>query len=480
MSSFDPYPARPGNNNQSGPQGAAPVQGGYYTPPAGSGFVAGNYGVGYAPPAFAAGTGLALDGTRPPSNIGEISQKEPRWRAPRGNKIALHIGVGIIVCAALAGFVYLLPALNQAGATRTVTFAVMALMPVVVISAIVAWIDRWEREPVGIYVAAFAWGAGISTALTIVFSNTGTYFNWLYRAGDTPQSFDERAAVFGAPLMEEACKGLGVVLMVLIFHKHVNGAVDGLVYGMLVGLGFAFTENIVYFASAYTEALNSGASTSEAFGYVEEVFQIRAILNPFVHPIATGFTGLSLGIGTTMRFRPFVIPVTLVGYAIAVLLHGLHNYSAVLNMSDGERLLYQIPIYAVTLTVILIARSSERRHVLAALREYEGAGWFTPNELSMIQSVSNRRAATEWAAVAVGRSGGNPAQGRDAMKLFQKEMIQLGYARSGQLRRGTANRLENRVEEENRLSLLSDLRLVFTGQTRQVAAGAYTGTFGYA
>ena len=56
-----------------------------------------------------------------------------------------------------------------------------------------------------------------------------------------------------APIVEEFAKGLGVFIIFVIARRAFDGPIDGIVYGGLVGAGFAFTENIQYFAISFIE-----------------------------------------------------------------------------------------------------------------------------------------------------------------------------------------------------------------------------------
>ena len=58
-------------------------------------------------------------------------------------------------------------------------------------------------------------------------------------------------AVFVAPWFEEAAKGAAVLLVLVFRRREFDGVVDGIVLAGLSGVGFAFTENILYLASAY-------------------------------------------------------------------------------------------------------------------------------------------------------------------------------------------------------------------------------------
>ena len=64
----------------------------------------------------------------------------------------------------------------------------------------------------------------------------------------------------------------------------------------MVGIGFAFTENILYLAAAYigTTARARAASRSSA-----SRFLVRCVSSPFAHPLFTTFTGIGVGIAVT-------------------------------------------------------------------------------------------------------------------------------------------------------------------------------------
>ena len=97
---------------------------------------------------------------------------------------------------------------------------------------------------------------------------------------------DAFSSVVQAPLVEEFAKGLGVFLVFVFGRRAFDGPVDGVVYGALVGAGFAFTENILYFATSLIE----GGLSETAFTFV-----LRGILSPFAHVMFTAVTGYAIG-----------------------------------------------------------------------------------------------------------------------------------------------------------------------------------------
>ena len=371
----------------------------------------------------------------------------PKWKAPSRHSITFYFAVALLLAFGIAGLIFMLPFLAEHGIGITIGLTLLALLPVIVIISFITWIDNWEREPVPLYVVAFVWGAGVSTIFSLI---SNEFFGEALAGALSEAKVSVASTVVGAPIIEEAFKGIGILVILLIFSKNFNGPVDGIVYGMLIGLGFAFTENILYF-SMYYEDLAS-------------VFRARAILNPFVHPLATSITGFFIGMSVQQRSRTSLFYLAPTGYVIAVALHALHNLSAVLEISDFTRLLYQIPVYLVTIGIVIGARVAERREVMTALREYGKAGWITTNELTMIESIPNRRQAVMWARNTVAQAGGDPDDGEESMRRFQDELVQLGYARSRNLHRGVVNLPETRQEEAERLALIGQLRKVFTGK----------------
>ena len=73
---------------------------------------------------------------------------------------------------------------------------------------------------------------------------------------------DDWSAAIVAPITEEGAKGLFILLLLWFRRRVIDGVLDGIVYAGLVGVGFAFTENILYLAGAYMgdDGLGSGGS----------------------------------------------------------------------------------------------------------------------------------------------------------------------------------------------------------------------------
>ncbi|MCY7289912.1 MAG: PrsW family intramembrane metalloprotease, partial [Cryobacterium sp.] len=138
---------------------------------------------------------------------------QPVWTAPvrrtRAGIVVLTVA-GLVIggAALLLVFVYLATFL---GTGTLLVGLTLALIPLIVILLAVRWIDRWEPEPRPALWFAFLWGAGVSVVTALLF-DLGVQ---LARAGTGSSETDDGfvVAVFQAPLVEEAAKGAGVLLL---------------------------------------------------------------------------------------------------------------------------------------------------------------------------------------------------------------------------------------------------------------------------
>jgi len=274
---------------------------------------------------------------------------------------------------------------------------VAAVIPAIVYTWIVLRLDRYESEPPKALAAAFGWGA----VGAVVFSLLGSLVFGAF-AGDAAQ------AVLGAPLVEESCKGIALVAMTWLYRDELDNTLDGLIYGALIGLGFAFTENILYFGNAYLEDGILGLGL---------LFVVRAVIGGFGHAVYTGMTGAAIGWarGRYARgFTRFVVPF--LGWCLAVLLHMAWNAGALGlwgSATDETNTLVAVTTLALMVLVpglivlYAVARLSRRRQ-LAILREQLApevdAGTLTAAEYASLTDDRLRRATMRRARAEGGRS----------------------------------------------------------------------------
>ncbi|MET0672277.1 MAG: PrsW family intramembrane metalloprotease [Microbacterium pygmaeum] len=314
-------------------------------------------------------------------------------------------GVLVLVLVGLVGYF-----LNAIGPGASIIGMVLALIPLAGVLIAVGIVDRWEPEPRSLLIIAVAWGAiaavgialGVDLAIAIAFG-----------VDDSPMR-DAFTAVVQAPIVEEFAKGLGVYLIFLTARRAFDGPIDGIVYGALVGAGFAFTENIQYFAISFLEG---GIADTSA------TFFVRGILSPFAHVMFTSVTGFALGLAARRGASAGrAVGPWLLGMVGAIALHAIWNGSAVFGDFFGLYLVLQVPLFVGFILGIIALRREEARVTRARLADYAAAGWFTPQEVDMLATPAGRRAGLRWA-----RSVGGDRT--DVMKRFITDATALAAAR---------------------------------------------------
>ncbi|MFF0344852.1 PrsW family intramembrane metalloprotease [Kribbella sp. NPDC004875] len=364
-------------------------------------------------PQPAAGSAYSPGGPYPQPNV-LGNHPVPGQRRNQG----VLIGIVIAVVFAIAGLVIFGIVAKSTGAGGFTWGLVFAFVPVIPVIALYLWLDRYEPEPTKYIVFALCWGAFIAT-LVAIFINTEVS----HRLAETGVGGD-RSAVFVAPPVEEFAKGSVILLLALVRRKEFDGIIDGLVYAGMVGVGFAFTENILYYGRVFntlSEEAGSDAGLRGAFA----LFIIRGVISPFAHPLFTSFT--AIGIGVAIRHRStvvrFLAPV--VGYLAAVLAHAAWNASASWAGGGGFILAYlclMVPLFICLVIFALVMRSREGQMIASRLYDYVRFGWLIPQDVPLIATLRGRKALRQNAR----RYG---PQAEAAAKAFQHNATELAYLR---------------------------------------------------
>ncbi len=192
-----------------------------------------------------------------------------------------------------------------------------AVVPTILYINLVWWLDRYEKEPLPLLALAFLWGA--IPAVLFVFIPELVFDQLLYAL--LGQSSFANALSFGLspPFFEESAKGIFLVGLLFVFWKHFDDPLDGIVYGSMVGFGFAMTENLFYFLSTFAES-GFGAGMFNIF--------LRAIVFGFNHAFFTSWTGLALGWARMHHGFVNRVVVPVLGWFTAMFFHSLHNLGA--------------------------------------------------------------------------------------------------------------------------------------------------------
>jgi RsiW-degrading membrane proteinase PrsW (M82 family) len=199
----------------------------------------------------------------------------------------------------------------------------VGILPMVFYALVLWWFDRYEKEPAGLLVSAFLWGAIPAIIFSVVAELIlGIPVSFFVE----PVAANAIGATVIAPVVEEAFKGLALVLLLIFFHKEIDSPLDGIIYGGLVGFGFAAVENVFYFAGALEET---------GLGGVFGLAVFRAFLFGLNHALFTGLFGLGLALARTAPRRLTRIGAPISGLLAGVTAHAIHNGSVTLGSELG-------------------------------------------------------------------------------------------------------------------------------------------------
>ena len=299
---------------------------------------------------------------------------------PRISAIRLVLAIVAGLIALFLGLLVLLLIGIETGPIALLLGLLTATIPVPLYIALVLWIDRYEAEPLWMLATAFFWGALFATFFAFLL-NTGTQLGvGLLTTAEAGEAF---SAVVSAPIVEETGKAL--IIFIFFFWKkdEFDGVVDGIVYASMAALGFAMTENILYYGRA---ALSGG-------GALTLTLIIRGFFAPFSHPLFTSLTGIGLGLSRQSTNTAVKIITPIIGLLLAILMHGIWNGSAVFGGGPLFVLTYivvMVPAFLIMLIVIAFALRREGQVVRQFLVLDLERGFLTQEEYKQVGSILGR------------------------------------------------------------------------------------------
>ncbi|MGH9751835.1 MAG: PrsW family intramembrane metalloprotease [Blastocatellia bacterium] len=292
------------------------------------------------------------------------------------------LGAGLMwLVFAVVGLMLTGLTIYDVGAEAALVGTISAIIPAVFYLAIFLWMDRYDPEPPGRLIFVFVWGAVIAVFFSAIANGIAisAYGNML-------------TGIVSAPIVEEATKGVAVLIIALFFRKDFDSVVDGIVYAGVVALGFATVENITYYGRSLNEAGMDG---------LVGTWIVRGVLSPYAHVLFTCMTGIGFGIMRETHNAALKIAAPIIGYFIAVFLHALWNSLA--SFGGGAffigYFLIEAPMFCAFLAVILHLVRREGRILKQALAVEVNRGLITQRQLDIAISVFRR---TGWVASAIG------------------------------------------------------------------------------
>jgi hypothetical protein len=244
-------------------------------------------------------------------------------------------------------------------------------------------------------------------------------------------------------VVEQGSKAIVLLAIYRWRRAEFDGVLDGIVYAAMVGLGFAFAENVLYYART---ALGGGLPLAA-------VFFVRGVLAPFAHPVFTALTGVGLGLAALRPSLSGFLPA--VGLLGAMILHSIWNTSAGVAGGLGFLTVYvgvMVPVFLVLVAVAVGALLRERRVLREYLEPELASGLLTHEDLAMLSSLRERRRALQ----AAKRQGPAARRGLEELHHVATELAFL--------RRHIARRPQRRGED------LAEREAAYTARLHELRA----------
>lgn len=303
----------------------------------------------------------------------------------------------------------------------------LALPTLLVWIVLFLWFDRYRPQRLGLWWMALGWGLAVSPAFSLVV-NSWAGEEMMVRGSGDPSS-GARPAIFAAPFVEEASKASVLFLIAIAWRYRLVSKVGGIALAGLSAAGFAFTENIIYYARVIVYS-----STEIAAGDPEAALQsivfLRGFLTMFGHPLFTMMTGIGLLVGLRAHSKVVRVLAPLIGFLAAALLHMAFNATASLFPQEQLTWIY----FTVALPLVLGAVIYAVRQIFAEgrrhrdrLADYVRMGWLRESDVYVFA-----RQRSRWKAVFVALTyGWNSLL---ATIGLQRRISELVYLRDSQVR----------------------------------------------
>lgn len=253
----------------------------------------------------------------------------------------------------------------------TIIAIVAAIVPTTLYTLFIWWLDRYEKEPLPLLVAAFLWGSLPAIMLALIAEIMLGIPTAHFQLGASTTSW------IIAPIVEEPVKAIALIALFIFARREFNGVLDGIVYGALVGFGFAMTENLLYFL-VYPADFNI-------------LFWLRNVFFGFNHALFTSIVGLALGAVryASQRWLGYVVlPLSLV---VATIFHGLHNFAVSFELLGiAFSWVVQSSGVIVVLVIAILSWHHEQRWITQELGEEIVLGTISASDYAEVASAPRR------------------------------------------------------------------------------------------
>ena len=211
----------------------------------------------------------------------------------------------------------------------------LAIAPVAVVILYIYFKDKYEKEPIKIVAISFLLGATVSIILTFTLGYIASSLVPLTDVKSISQQFIK--AFFTVALVEEFSKYI-IVRFYAQKKNEFNEPFDGIVYAVMVSMGFAALENILY-----TYQYGFGVGVTRAFTAVPAHATFGVIMGYFMGKA---------------KFSNNSIKLNLLGLLFATLFHGSYDFFLFINFIPG----IYIGAFVSLLIGVILSKKAISRH----------------------------------------------------------------------------------------------------------------------
>ncbi|MGI5951881.1 MAG: PrsW family intramembrane metalloprotease [Brooklawnia sp.] len=299
-----------------------------------------------------------------------------------------------------------------------------ALWTVLVYVVLFILIDRLRPTTWTMKWLAFGWGACAAVFLSY---HVNSWAGELMRTeGPVDASQGARAAIFSAPFVEEAAKATILFALLILLRRRIVAVHQIFTLAGLSAVGFAFTENIIYYLRTYIYAVTIYGTDANA--ELTSIAQMRGIMLSFGHPLFTALIALGMIVALTNRSKLVRVLAPVAGFLAAAFGHMLFNGLA--SIMEGAAMILAIAgwVAVLAMTVFLIFRYvTQVRTIRARLTELVQMGWIAESDPHQMSRIFGR-----WRMAATALLRGPRVFG--ATLRLQRNLTELAYLREAELR----------------------------------------------
>jgi RsiW-degrading membrane proteinase PrsW (M82 family) len=312
------------------------------------------------------------------------------------------------------------------------------VVPTAIYAAVIWWFDRYEKEPLWLLGVTFLWGAVPAIIISLIMEIILGVPVSVLGEGLLADVVESGGV---APVIEEIAKAIALLGLFVFLRREFDSVLDGIIYGALVGFGFAMTENVLYFLSSLF-----------AEGWIEwgMIVFLRAIVFGLNHAFFSSLFGAALGFARLSRvaWEKWLAP--LFGLGLAIGFHAIHNLGASLSKLSCMTALFSLLTdwggVLVIFVVVLLAAQREKKWITQELREEITSDVLSQADYALTVSYRQRFLA-RWEAL----MAGSWQRWRQLGRLFHLatelafKKYQLRTAGDGEDTRAAIVRLRNQI-----------------------------------